>query len=699
MPLFVLEIGTEELPARFLAAQEEELARRFRAALAEALLPHGRVRVLSTPRRAAVLIEDVAPAQEDREEVLTGPPLKIAYDADGKATKALEGFARGHGLSPEDCFALSAPGKKGEYAALRKRVPGRNAAELLASICPEVIAALPFAKRMRWGGGGFAYARPLRWILALLDDEIVPFSTASVQSGRQSFGHRVHGRGPFDVPHAGDYLRRLACAGFVVPDAAERRARIRESGDAAAKDAGGEILWKESLLDEVQGLCEYPVPVLGALDPGFLELPREVLLTCMESHQKSFGVQDANGELLPFFLTVLNLNPPDTAIVRKGWERVLRARLEDARFFWKEDLACGFDEWLGKLDKVVFLGELGSLGEKARRLETLCARIAGRVRPGDARAAQLAARAGKLAKADLVTGMVGEFASLQGVMGGIYARAKGEDEAVAAAVGEHYLPSGPESALPATELGAFLALADKADTLAGCFGLGLIPTGAADPNALRRSALGIARILLERGYRLDVGLLFAEALELYGQRPWKFAPQECLKRLEDFFGARLKQFFVGKGRRILPVEAVLAADFRDVWAAERRLEALERLSMREDFEPLVRTFKRAANIIRKQGAGTELRGRWNEALLREPAEKALAGILAGLAPRFDALRAADDFDALFALLGELRPPVDAFFDSVMVMCEEADVRANRLNLLHALVERLGGLADFAALQV
>jgi len=699
MALFILEIGTEELPARFLAAQEEELRQRFLAALAEAKLSCGRLRVFSTPRRAVALLEDLALAQEEREEVCIGPPAKAAYDAQGKPSKALEGFARGHGVTAADCFTIHLPERKGDYAAVRKRVGGRSALDLLGEICPGIISALPFAKRMRWGESDFSYGRPLRWVVALLDGEVVCFTIGSVQSGRRSFGHRVHGPGPFDLAHANEYMDCMASRGDVILDAADRRSRIRTRGDALAEQVGGTVLWKEALLDEVQGLCEQPVPLLGALDKNFLELPREVLLTSMEGHQKSFGVQGADGELLPYFLTVLNMRPPDEALVRNGWERVLRARLEDARFFWKTDMAGNFNTWLTALDAVIFLGPLGSMGEKTRRLEALCGWLARQCAPGDALLAQSAERAGRLCKADLVSGMVGEFDALQGIMGGIYARRMGEQEAVAAAIAEHYQPAGPDSVLPRTDAGCFLALADKADTLVGCFGLGLIPTGAADPNALRRCALGISRILLERGYRLDIRKLFAEAFTLYGDRPWKLGREECLARLEEFFAARLKNLCISQGRQTLLAEAALGADFSDVWAAGQRLAALERLSKQEDFAHSVLTFKRVANIIRKQAAEMDLSGQWVEALLAEPAEKNLAGQFAALLPRFDELWARDDFDALFALLQELRPAVDAFFDTVMVMCDDGALRANRLNLLRALVQRLERLADFAALQI
>lgn len=438
---------------------------------------------MSTPRRAAVLIEDMNPVQKHKEEVVFGPPTRAAYAADGAPTKALEGFARTHGLTVDDVFRVQT--EKGEYVAVRKRMGGGAAKDLLARVCPAIITALPFAKRMRWGAHAFAYARPLHWILALLDADVVPFSVGPVISGRETRGHRIHGPGPFAVEHANQYLTVVADSCAVTLDPAERRRAIVQSGEAQACHVGGQVLWKNSLLDEVQGLSEHPVPLLGDFDPAYLEVPREVLLTSMESHQKSFGVENREGGLLPHFLTVLNLTPEDTELVKRGWERVLRARLEDARFFWRADLRENFELWLEKLDQVIFIGALGSMGDKTRRLETLCRWLAERCAP---KFTAQAARAGRLSKADLVTGLVGEFDSLQGVMGGIYAERKGEPQAVANALKEQYLPAGPDSPLPQCALGALLSLADKADTLAGCFGLGMIPTGAADPNGC-----GVAR--------------------------------------------------------------------------------------------------------------------------------------------------------------------------------------------------------------
>lgn len=695
MATFVLEIGSEEVPSRFLPTEEQELEARFTAALQENALEHGKIYALSTPRRAILVVEDLNPVQTEREEIVAGPPVRVAYDADGRPTKALEGFVRTSGCTLDDVFRQETP--KGEYVAVRKRIGGAAAGDLLAGICPAVITALPFAKRMRWGANHVAYARPLRWIVALLDSEVIPFEVGPVVSGRETFGHRIHGRGPFSVAHAADLLPLLADRGGITPLPADRRAIIVSGGDAQAAAAGGKVLWKDSLLREVEGLTEHPVPLLGDFDASYLEVPREVLLTSMESHQKSFGVEGPDGALLPHFLTVLNLTPEDMGLVKRGWERVLRARLEDARFFWHADLRETFDHWLEKLDHVIFIGRLGSMGEKTRRLEHLCRHLAetvadGRVTPDDA------ARAGRLSKADLVSGMVGEFDTLQGIMGGIYAERKGESPVVAQALREQYLPAGPETPLPGSLGGALLSLADKADTLAGCFGLGMIPTGAADPNGLRRCAIGILRIVLEYGLTLDLRSLFARALELYGERPWKLAPAEAVDRLLDFMAGRLRNYWQGRGEDTLLVDATLGAGAEDIRDAGLRLAALAAFSREPGYAEAVQTFKRVANIVRKQ-AGDDLRDQWDDALMQETPEKNLAAVLRDLLPRLDALRDTGDHAAALKTLLEVRPAVDAFFDGVMVMCDDAALRRNRLAMLNALGSRFARLADFAALQM
>ena len=695
MTNFALEIGVEEFPARFLSSVTKELTDRFTQVFAAEGISFSNLRIMAAPRRAVVLAE-LGLQTQLREELVMGPPVRVAFDAEGKPTKAAEGFAKTQGVAMEDVFREITD--KGEYLAARKKTGGEETAAVLVRVCPEIIAGIPFPKKMHWGSGTFTFARPLRWVLAMLDAVTLNFEVGGVRSGNTTFGHRVHGPGPFTVQSAADYLTVAAekCAVMVNPT--ERRECIISGGNTLASGVKGKILWKDSLLDEVQGLAEHPVPFLGGFDPAFLEIPREVLLTSMESHQKSFGLEGADGKLLPYFLTVLNITPVDDNIVRKGWERVLRARLEDARFFWKTDLAATADAWLTSLDSVIFLAGLGSMGDKTRRLEKLCQYLAEKTNPG---AAADAARAGRLSKADLVSGMVGEFDTLQGIMGGIYAAKRGETVNVAKALEEQYLPAGPDTPVPTSFCGALLSLADKADTLAGCFGLGMIPTGTVDPYALRRCALGIARILEEHGLALDVRDIFMKAIEFYGDREWKTPPAETIEKLLDFFTVRLKNQFVGQGNATLLVEAVLNADARDVLGAARRLEALKVYSEAPDFAETAMTFKRVANIVRKQEQeeGAPYTGRYVASQLVDSAEKSLAQTLENMNMTFDSLWAEGRYLELLRLVGTLRPAVDAFFDGVMVMVDDTALRRNRLELLAAIRNRLARLADFGALQM
>ncbi|PKN09239.1 MAG: glycine--tRNA ligase subunit beta [Deltaproteobacteria bacterium HGW-Deltaproteobacteria-8] len=702
MSEFILEIGTEEMPARFVPRLGEELVELFERLLAEARIDHAGVRAFATPRRLVAHVSGLGLTQRLEEEIVSGPPVRIAY-ADGKLTKAGEGFAKTQGVAEADLFVQQTP--KGEYLAAKKRVGGGRTLDILPALCLTALKGLNFPKRMKWGSLDFLFGRPLRWVLALLDADVVPLEIAGLASGRVTHGHRVLGPGPWAVDSAVDYFDTIRDKGNVVLDARERLDLVRAEGDRIAAGVGGSVVWDEALLLEVANLVEFPRPILGEFARLYLELPAQVLLTSMQSHQKSFGITGADGSLLPYFLTTLNIEPLNMALVKKGWERVLKARLEDARFFWEADLATDMDEWLVKLDSVVFLGPLGSMGDKSRRLEKLCARLAEAVAAPAAPVADMA-RAGRLAKADLMSELVYEFDSLQGVIGGIYARKKGEGELVGQAIAEQYLPAGPDSPVPATLTGALLAIADKADTMAGCFGLGMIPTGTADPYALRRAALGISRIIMEHGLRLKLDEVLGWAQAGYDNVKWKLSPADAQAKMLDFFGQRLRALFAsgpdGSVRTDSRVaDAALGVGFNDIRTLKMRFDALTTFSRQADFEQAVLTFKRAANIIRKQGgeAGVALSADVDMARLEMEQERVLAESLRASAGRFEELWAADDFAGLFAMLGELRPAVDAFFDNVMVMAEDADLRQNRLNILYTLVERLGRLADFGALQV
>ena len=696
MSQFILEIGMEEMPARFLPDLETELGEQASSRLQEAQLAFSSLLTYATPRRLVVSVDGLAARQSERQEIVTGPPASIAFDQEGGLTKAGTGFARSQGVDASELFVHTT--ERGEYLAVQKLTGGSPTADLLPSVCQKILSDVSFPKKMRWESTGLQFGRPIRWLLSLFDETVVPFRLANLEAGRTTWGHRVHGPGPFEVPSAGEYFSILRERGHIILNLEERVQMIQGEGDALAANKGGRIVWKDSLLQEVANLAEYPKPILGDFSRSYLELPREVLLTSMESHQKSFGVEDADGRLLPHFLCTLNLEPRDLDLVKRGWERVLKARLEDAAFFWKVDSRASLEAWGQELDKVVFLGPLGSLGQKARRLESLCRGLAKELSPEQV---DEAARAGRLAKVDLVSEMVGEFGDLQGIMGGIYAAQKGESGSVATAISEHYLPLGPESAVPESDCGAVVSIADKADNLTGCFGLNMVPSGTHDPYALRRQALGIVRIVREHGYRISLKDLLVRSQQEYQEVSWAISPEQSLEKLLEFFAHRIRAYFLGQGYDTRIVEAVLSAGMDDICGLGLRLQALQDFSLESDFEQAVLTFKRADNIIRKQGdqAAEALTGRYIRDRLIDEAEKDLADRLEELAPRWEAMWAAEEFGQLFGLLRELRPVVDRFFDRVMVMTEDAELRQNRLDLLQALVTRLAGLADFAALQI
>jgi len=696
MSVFVFEIGLEEMPARFLPDLEKSLQELAHEQLAQERIGHGTLYVFSTPRRLVLGVEDIAQVQETRSELVTGPPQAIAYSDSGELTKAGLGFARSQGVDENQLIIQDTA--KGPYLAVRKQLGGQDTLSILPNMCTRIVSKLAMPKRMRWESSGFSFARPMRWLLALMDDTVVPVQVASLQAGAKTWGHRVHGPGPWEVPTAQAYFDLLREKGRVILDRQERKTFIQSQGDDLAKAHGGRVVWKDELLAEVASLAELPRPILGRFDQRYLELPREVLLTSMESHQKCFGLEDENGNLLSCFVCTLNLEPKDLDLVRAGWERVLKARLEDAAFFWKVDRKATLEQWQQELDKVIFLGPLGSMGAKAKRLEMVAASLTAKE---DAQLQNDTIRAAALAKVDLVSEMVGEFADLQGIMGGIYVRQKGESERVGQAVSEHYLPTGPESAVPESLPGAYLSIADKADALAGCFGLDMIPTGTQDPYALRRQALGIVRTVWEHGLRFSLSELLATAFDAYQDVDWKLNKETALSALLDFFAHRIRALCMNRGLETKVVDAALGAGFDDLWAFEQRLTALDRFSREADFDQAVLTFKRADNIIRKQGeqAGVDLQAGYQESLLIDPQEKALAQALTDMQPRWEALWAEENFDQLFGLLRELRPVVDDFFDHVMVMAEDQTLRQNRLNMLQALVNRLSVLADFSALQI
>ncbi len=679
---FLLEVGTEEIPAGFLPPAQEALATLAREGLAAARIACGEVRALATPRRLVLHVAGVAPRQADAVEEKVGPPASAAFDAAGNPTKAAEGFARTNGVAVADLLRVQTP--KGEYLGVRKQVSGRPTAEVLAALAPQWLGKLPFRKSMRWGSLEAAFARPVHWVLALLGGEVVPFAFGGVESARSSRGHRFHAPAPFEVMDAADYFRKLAEA-RVVLDPAERRARIAAQVEAAAKAVGGAAIPDPELLETVTYLVEDPVAVTGSFEPRYLELPRELLILTMKTHQKYFAVVDGEGRLLNHFVTISNTRARDLAVVARGNERVLRARLADARFFFEEDQKKTLATHAEGLKTVVFQAKLGTSHEKMERFRALAGSIAERICP-EQRA--LAERIAALCKADLVTLMVGEFPELQGVIGREYALRGGEDAAVARGIQEHYWPVQAGSALPSTPEADCVSLADKLDTVVGCFGVGLIPTGTADPYALRRQTLGVLRILGEKGYRLGLGWLVDAALAGLGTKLTR-KPEAVRADVLAFFRGRLEGLLPPTGLSADLVLAALDAGFDDVVDARSRAQALEDARRRGALAPLAETFKRVANILKGQATG-----RPDPALFQEDAERGLWEAYARVRDAMESAAARGAYAEFLDRAAELKAAVDAFFDAVMVMAEDPAVRANRLALLGGVAGLFREVADF-----
>ncbi|MFU8856782.1 MAG: glycine--tRNA ligase subunit beta [Deferrisomatales bacterium] len=679
----LLEIGTEEIPAGFLSPALAQLAALAREGLEANRLSAGAVRTLGTPRRLVLWVEEVADRQADALEERVGPSVTAAFDAEGNPTRAAQGFARSQGVEVGELLRVET--EKGSYVAARRHLPGRPAAQVLAELLPQWAGRLHFPKSMRWGTGEVAYARPVHWVLALLGGEVVPFSFAGAASGRASRGHRFHHPDAFDAMDAQDYFRKVREA-WVIVDPDERRRLIVEGVEQVAAGLGGRALLDEQLLDTVTFLVEYPVPVAGSFEPRYLELPRELLILTMKTHQKYFAVTDAEGRLLNHFVTVSNTRARDLAVVARGNERVLRARLADARFFFDEDQKTTLEEHARALRNVVFQTKLGTSHEKVERFRALAGKLAERLCPESAATVD---RIASICKADLVTQMVYEFPELQGIVGREYALRAGEGEAVARGIQEHYWPVQAGSPLPSSVEADCVSLSDKLDTITGCFGVGLVPTGTADPYALRRQTLGVLRILDEKGYRLGLDWLVEAALA--GLEPKLTRPAaEVRSDVLAFFRGRLEGLLPQAGLSPDLVLAVLDAGFDDVGNARARAQALEAARRSGELGPLAETFKRVGNILKGQSPGAP-----DPAMFREDAERGLWSAYGRVREAMESAAARGAYAEFLARAGELKREVDTFFDAVMVMAEDPAVRANRLALLGAVAGLFREVADFA----
>jgi len=658
LPL-LLEIGVEEIPHWMIVPALGELERLFRDAMGQHQLETGALRVDGTPRRLVLRADAVTVRQTDREELVMGPP-KAAGEG------AAAGFARKNGLGVAELLTESTP--RGDYFAIRRKIEGRDARTILAEALPGLITKIPWPKAMYWTGkDGARFIRPIRWIAALLGDEIVEFELAGVKSGANSRGHRRMGADEIAFDHT-NYEERLEKNGVVL-SAEKRRKRIQDGIKKLIRGKGLKLIADPALLEDLVYLTEFPTPIFGSFLEEFLELPQEVLSTVMRHHQRYFTLQGADGKMAPHFIAVMNIKSDRKGYVQKGNERVLEARFNDARFFWQSDLKKTLAERVPDLAHVTFQAKLGSYLEKTERVKAQTRRIAASL---GAEVAHVE-RAAELAKTDLTTDMVKELTELQGVMGGLYARQQGEPAEVWRAVYEHYLPQSMEDPIPSTIEGKVLSLADKLDTLESCFSIGMAPTGSKDPFALRRAAQGVVKIVVEGKLRLPLGALQAE--------------------LRDFILDRVRYYFKDiRGLAYDEITAALAAQSSDLVDAEARMFALKLVRQTEDFEPLAASFKRIRNILKQAAfAGGEV----DPALLESGPEKDLYDDMSRVLAAVERYRKSDDYLQALAAIATLRPSVDRFFDSVLVNAPEEAVRRNRLALLSRLYSQVSSIADFS----
>ena len=685
----ILELFSEEIPARMQAKAESDLGTALEKALGEAGLNWSKLETASGPRRLTVFMDGLTERSADVKEERKGPKV-------GAPDKAVEGFLRGAGLSDISQAEVRSDPKKGDFYVAVIETPGRDATDIIAEAVPAIIRGFHWPKSMRWGTGDLRWVRPLQRIVCVLDGKVVPFEVDGISSGDETEGHRVHGRGPFKVTFRKDYESQLSGAGHVKLTRDARREVILAGIEKVCAEAGLEWIEDKGLLEEVVGLAEWPVVVLGDMDPAFLALPPEVIQLSMRTHQKYFAVNDRKtGKLAPNFIVVANIEAADGGKkLAEGNSRVLSARLDDGRFFWEKDKATPLEDMAEKLSTIAFKAELGSLGDKVERVAALAHELAPKVGadPG------LAERAARLAKADLVSEMVGEFPELQGVMGRYYALEAGEPAAVADAIRDHYKPQGPSDSVPTDPVGIAVALADKLDTLVGFWAIDEKPTGSKDPFALRRAALGVVRITLANDLRLGFqGILGMSDFEFQNQKGLQISdgPFVGLTKLAD----RLKQHLRDEGQRHDLIDAVFALGEDDLVLITRRVEALGAFLDTEDGANLLAGYKRAANILKAEEKKGDLPADLsvNDALIAKgPAEeKALAKALSDVEAAIENPLKSEDFTAAMAELAKLRGPVDAFFEAVMVNDEDSAVRANRLALLTKIRGTLHRVADFS----
>jgi len=681
MKSFLLEIGTEEIPAGFIPQGIELLKNKLIKLFNDASTEFGDIFEFATPRRLTIYVENVSERQKDRKIEVIGPPAKIAFDEKGKPTRAALGFAKSQHIEIKDLKVISTD--RGEYTAAVIEEEGKKTKDILADSLPGLITSLQFPKTMRWDNNTLRFARPIRWVTALLGAEIIPFELDGLKSSNTTKGHRFMSPKTLEIQDPSTYPV-LLLNNFVIADFKERRKIILEQIKKIESAGDCKVVEDNELLDTVTFLVEYPTVILGNFGAEYLSLPRELLITAMKSHQKYFSVEDKNGNLLPHFILVSNTRQENNDIVRKGAERVLRARLEDARFYYNEDQKKPLWDYIEKLKEVTFQEKLGSLYEKTERIAFLCSFLADAL---NLPAKEKILRASMLSKTDLITGIVREFPELQGYMGMIYARNSGEDEEVALAIYDHYMPRFSGDALPSNEIGAIIALADKMDNIVSFFLIGLIPTGSEDPFALRRQAIGVINILQSRNYPFSIDFLIDVALQ--GVESYPPARSQINNKILKFFEQRLEGMLLEEGYSHDLINSVLSTGNWNVGNIKNRLRILSVMKENPEFPELLTASKRVYNILVNQTAVRQVMkpGELKEKLLIEPEEKELFTALLEVRERLTD----NSFNALF----ELKDPINSFFDKVLVMDKDPEIRENRLALLLSIKKIFDSLGDFS----
>jgi len=686
----LLEIGTEEIPSDYFENGLRELRR-----LAESYLRDNRVQMkggldsYGTPRRLVLVGKAIAGKQEDTVQEMTGPPKKAAFDERGNPTKAAFAFAKRQGVSVDELQFLETP--KGEYVYVKREIPGRPTKELLSEILPALIANIPWPKSMRWGSGVFSFVRPIHWVLALFNGETVAFEVAGVRSGNKTRGHRFMAPEIMEVRNLQDYLEKMN-KGSVIIDQRQREGAVEKAVIAAAKSVSGTAMGDPKLLSTVTNMVEFPSAICGTFDGVFLNLPDPVLTTAMKEHQRYFPIRDQEGRLMPNFVAVNNTIARNASIVRKGHERVLRARLADADFFFKADRKRPLPDRLEDLKTVIYQAELGTSFAKVQRFTKLAEYLAKQIAPEMINDVGLAAR---LCKCDLVTEMVAEFPSLQGIMGEIYARLDGYAEDVCLAISDHYLPVQADSRLPGSLIGSVVGLADRMDSIVGCFAIGLEPTGTTDPYALRRQALGIIRIIRNKKITISLPDFVRKSGSILNETI-SFEVDEVAGKVLNFMKDRFKNLLLSEGIPQDLIEAVITVDFSFLNQLEERIAALKRFrDLSKDFEPLAMAFKRIMNIVK----GFEGSYRVDPDLFEDKSEEDLWKAFQSVKDRAKKEMDRENYFEALNLLAGLSGPVDEFFSQVMVMTEDRRVRENRIGMLKGLNQFFLQVADFSTCSI